>query len=203
LPDHESRDSSLSSIPRRTVGALLRRVPGNLYGGLIFLILESVSRFPSHTFRLFAYRSFGMTVGPSAHIYRGLEVREPHQVSIGANTIVGHNVILDGRGILSIGENVNLSSQTAIWTMTHDPQSSTFAATTGQVSIGRDAWLGFRATVLPGISIGEGAVVASGSVVTKDVAPFAIVAGVPARQVGTRSCEIAYELGASSQLAFV
>jgi acetyltransferase-like isoleucine patch superfamily enzyme len=178
-------------------------VPGSAQNGVIFLVLDMVSRVPSHGFRVWAYRLFGMKIGDTAHIYGGLEVREPHRVSIANSVIVGHDVILDGRGGLRIEENVNLSSQTAIWTMTHDPQSSTFLATTGQVTIGRDAWLGFRCTVLPGITIGEGAVVASGAVVTKDVAPYAIVAGVPAKQVGTRNCTIDYDLGASgNHLAF-
>jgi acetyltransferase-like isoleucine patch superfamily enzyme len=188
---------------KRIAGAALATVPDALRDGLIFWILDRVGRVPSHNFRRAVYAKFGMKFGAGAHVYGGLEIREPHRVSLGANAIVGHDVILDGRGGLLIGDNVNVSSQTAIWTMTHDPQSSTFAATTAPVTIGRNAWLGFRCTILPGVEVGEGAIVASGAVVTKAVAPFAIVAGVPARQVGTRACPIDYDLGTGNHLAFV
>jgi acetyltransferase-like isoleucine patch superfamily enzyme len=189
---------------KRLAGFALAAVPAKLQAGLIFLVLAKVAKVPSHRFRCTVYRSFGMKIGPTAHVYGGLEVREPHRVSIGNGVIVGHDVILDGRGGLSVESNVNISSQTAIWTMTHDPQSSTFEATTAPVVVEKHAWLGFRCTVLPGVRIGEGAVVASGAIVTKDVAPYAIVAGVPARQVGTRSCPIEYDLGATNNpLAFV
>lgn len=188
----------------RLLGGSLRSMKPKVRNGLVFLALRLVAGVPSHRFRVGVYRRFGMTIGSSAHLYGGLEVRDPHLITIAESVIVGHDVILDGRGGLRIDQNVNLSSQSAIWTMTHDPQSSTFAAVTGAVVVGRDAWLGFRCTVLPGVTIGEGAVVATGAVVTKDVAPYAIVAGVPARQVGTRACEIAYDLGTpDNYLAFV
>jgi maltose O-acetyltransferase len=59
----------------------------------------------------------------------------------------------------------------------------------GDVVIGDRVWIGYRAIVLPGVSIGEGAVVGAGAVVTKDVEPCAIVAGNPARKVGERAVE--------------
>jgi acetyltransferase-like isoleucine patch superfamily enzyme len=177
---------------KRLAGRVLAAVPDRQRDGLIFLVLAKV------------YRQFGMKIGLTAHVYGGLEIREPHRVSLGNGVVVGHDVILDGRGGLTIEENVNISSQTAIWTMTHDPQSPTFAATTSPVVVEKHSWLGFRCVVLPGVRIGEGAVVASGAIVTKDVAPYTIVAGVPARQVGTRDCAISYDLGASNNsLAFV
>jgi maltose O-acetyltransferase len=62
------------------------------------------------------------------------------------------------------------------------------------VVIGDHAWIGYRALVLPGVTIGEGGVVAAGAVVTKDVPPYAIVAGNPARVVGQRTRDLTYEL---------
>jgi acetyltransferase-like isoleucine patch superfamily enzyme len=145
--------------------------------------------------RVRLYQLDGLTIGDNSHIYGRVELRNPSNIKIGANTTVGHDVILDGRGGIVIHENVNLSSDVAIWTLTHDPQSPTFDTWAGPVTIERYAWLGFRSTVLPGVTIGEGAVVAAGAVVTKNVAPFAIVGGVPAVVLGERSRDLRYELG--------
>jgi acetyltransferase-like isoleucine patch superfamily enzyme len=64
----------------------------------------------------------------------------------------------------------------------------------GPVEIGPRAWIAYQAIVLPGLRIGEGAVVAAGSVVSRDVEPFAIVAGSPARKVGERNPDLRYHL---------
>ena len=79
-------------------------------------------------------------------------------------------------------------------TLGHDPQSSTFGDRGGDVIIGDRVWIGYGALVMPGITIGEGAVVAAGAVVTKDVEPFTIVAGVPAKPIGQRNRDLTYEL---------
>jgi maltose O-acetyltransferase len=60
--------------------------------------------------------------------------------------------------------------------------------------VGDRAWIGYRAIVLPGVSIGEGAVVGAGAVVSRDVPPFTIVAGNPARPIGERSRVLTYQL---------
>lgn len=188
---------------RRLLGLALRAFPLERRGGLITLLLQYVAKAPSHAFRLWAYRLVGMTIGERAHIYGGLEVREPDRVEIGGASIVGHNVILDGRSGIKIGKNVNISSEAAIWTLQHDPQSPSFGTTGGQVVVDDRAWLSFRCTVLPGVHIGEGAVVAAGSIVTKDVEPFTIVAGIPARKIGVRTRDLDYDLAADGHLAFV
>ena len=79
-----------------------------------------------------------------------------------------------------------------IWTAQHDYRSRTFAAAGGPVVIEDFVWLGPRAIVLPGVTIGKGAVVAAGAVVTKDVAPYAVVAGVPAVKVRERPHDLDY-----------
>jgi acetyltransferase-like isoleucine patch superfamily enzyme len=114
-------------------------------------------------------------------------------VTIGDGSVIGFDAILDGRGGLTIGRNVNLSSEVAIWTAQHDHRSPTFAARCAPVTIGDRAWLSFRTTILPGVTIGDGAVVAAGAVVTTDVPPFAIVGGIPARIIGVRTRELSYE----------
>lgn len=164
--------------------------------GLISLGAWLTARVPSHMVRNAAYRwVFRMHMAPGATVYGGVEVRAPWRVSIGRNSIVGHGCLLDGRRGLVIGENVNISSGAWIWTLQHDAHAPDFAAVGGPVTIGDRAWICTRATVLPGADVGEGAVVAAGAVVTGPVAPYTIVGGVPAREIGKRDRALTYELG--------
>ncbi len=142
---------------------------------------------PSRRLRHAVYRAMGLTLGDGAVIYRGLELRDPGRVRIGEGSVIGFDAVLDGRFGITIGRHVNLSSQVAIWTMQHDHRDPAFRARGAPVSIGDRAWLSFRVTLLPGVSVGEGAVVAAGAIVTRDVEAYTIVAGVPARVVGQRS----------------
>jgi acetyltransferase-like isoleucine patch superfamily enzyme len=124
-------------------------------------------------------------------------VRDPQGVSIGANSTVGSWAILDGRRAIQIGRNVNLSSEVALWTLQHDPQSESFAVTGGPITIEDYAWISFRATILPGVTVGRGAVVAAGAVVAKDVPPHKIVGGIPAKVIGERRADLSYQLGSA------
>jgi len=133
-----------------------------------------------------------MKIDRSAWIYARCEVRSPRGITIGANSVIGIDGILDGRGGIVIGRNVNLSSQVAIWTAEHDANHPLFQVRLEPVVIEDFAWLSFRATVLPGVTVARGGVVAAGSVVTKDVPPYAIVAGVPAKGIGTRAHDLRY-----------
>lgn len=118
----------------------------------------------------------------------------PWKLSIGKNSIIGNDAMLDARNGITIGNNVSLSMGVWIWTMEHDPQDPYFGAKGGSVVIGDYAWISCRVVILPGVTIGKGAVVAAGAVVTKDVAPFTIVGGVPARTLGKRTKDLRYTL---------
>ena len=100
-----------------------------------------------------------------------------------------------GGGVI-IGNNVDIAQETNIWTEQHDYNSPTYKSVCKEVIIEDYVWLASRVTVLPGVHIGRGAVVASGAVVTKDVPPLAIVAGIPAKIIGYRKEEaLQYHLG--------
>ena len=164
--------------------------------GLKFLLLRLTGYIPSVRLRRYIYaRLWGMRVCANTVIYGGAEVREPRKIKIGEHTNIGHGAVLDGRMGLTIGENVNLSSGVWIWTLQHDPQSPEFGAKGGPVMIEDYVWVSCRTTILPGVTIGRGAVVAAGAVVTKSVAPYTIVGGVPAKPIGCRTDNLTYVLG--------
>ena len=171
--------------------------------GLLFLFLHCLMRLPSQSIRHTLLRILGMNIHKSSVIYMFCELRSPWTIEIGSNTTIGHSCVLDGRGDLSIGNSVNLSSDVMIWTAEHDVQSSSFAPTIAKVCIEDYAWLCCRSIILPGVTIGRGSVVAAGAVVTKSVEPYTIVAGIPAKPIGTRSKDLDYSLGISSSIWFV
>jgi maltose O-acetyltransferase len=107
---------------------------------------------------------------------------------------VGRYCQLDARGGITIGRNVVIASHALLVTADHDPDDPGFAGRLGPICIEDRVWIGSRATVLRNVTIGEGAVVAAGSVVTRDVEAWAIVGGVPARRIGTRNRTQSYEI---------
>jgi acetyltransferase-like isoleucine patch superfamily enzyme len=150
---------------------------------------------PSHAIRLFLYRHvFGIKIGRHSFIHFGCRFYRPGGVSIGDNCVIGHCCLLDGREGLTIGRNVNIAGETAIYTQEHDIRSPTFAATGGPVVVEDYAFTGSRAMILPGVIVGRGAGIAAGAVVTKDVEEYTIVGGVPARKIGERTRDLEYQL---------
>ncbi len=119
-------------------------------------------------------------------ILEGFHIRNPKGITLDGGVNIGPKVLLDGRCGLSIGKSAVIAYEAIIWTLNHDYNDIHFAAKGGPVKIGEYAWICSRSIILPGISIGKGAVVASNAVVTKDVPDYAIVAGVPAKIIGHR-----------------
>ena len=142
---------------------------------------------PIHSIRLTLLRSvFKVKFPKDSIIYCRCRFFHPWGVHIGHNSIVGDYGFLDGRFGLNIGNNVNIAGEVRIYTIEHDITSPTFAGKGGPVTINDWTYIGTRVTILPGVTIGEGAVVASGSVVTKDVAPWTMVGGIPAKFIKNR-----------------
>jgi len=183
---------------RRLLPGPVKRLANSLYwwayDGRDFAA-EVVGRIPFHSLRLFLYRHLlKITVGKKTSIHRNCRFYFPPGVTIGAHSIVNRDVLLDGRMGLVIKDNVSISEGSALITLEHDPNSPSFANRGRQVVVEDRVFIGMRALILPGVVLGEGAVVAAGAVVTRDVAPFQIVAGVPARVIGERRQDLNYEL---------
>ena len=164
-------------------------------------IIINIGNIPSITLRISLYRMLGVDVAKNVDIHYKTEIRTPYNLHIGKGSIIGDNALLDARNGLQMGENVNISSNVSIYTEQHDHRDEHFRCTEGQdksVTIGDRVWLGSNVTVLPGVKIGEGAVCCAGCVVTKDVAPFEVVAGIPAKKVNIRPQSLSYEFDGST-----
>jgi len=115
---------------------------------------------------------------------------QSNQVSIGDGSFVNTGCQFEGFGRIDIGSHVFLGPQVMILTSTHEIDEDGQVArmpVCKPVRIGDRCWLGARATVLPGVTIGEGTIIGAGAVVTKDCKPGAVYVGVPARQL--RLCQ--------------
>ena len=173
----------------------------DVWSDLRLRLLAEVGRVPSHRVRNACYRRAGMTLPATSSIHWRAEFYAPERIVVGEHVTIGDSAFLDGRSGLSIGSSVNLGSHVTIYTREHDVHSPDFAETGAPVTIGDRAWVSSHAIVLPGVSIGEGAVVAAGAVVTKDVDPFTIVGGNPAKPIGRRSTQLSYQLGYAKRFA--
>lgn len=108
------------------------------------------------------------------------------RVSIGEDTFVNTGVFFDGSGQITVGSNVHLAMEVMLLTGGHelgDEHRRGGAVTTGEIVIGDGVWVGARAVVLPGVTIGRGSVVGAGAVVTRSCEPNAVYAGNPARKI--------------------
>jgi maltose O-acetyltransferase len=176
-----------------------------------------VGYIPSHTLRLFLYRHvFRIQIGKDSSIHWRAEFNLPSGIAIGHNTIIGNDAFLDGRfkrdkgnrtlaqyikdflnppkRPLTIGNNVSIAGEVRIYTMEHDINDPYFTETAAPVVIEDYVVIGTRVTILPGVHIGKGAVIATGAVVTKDVAPYTVVGGVPAKEISKRNTNLRYTL---------
>lgn len=155
--------------------------------GLVWIFINSIlSNLPLIGLRNKGLRLLGVKMSSNVRFYQGFHVRNPHNIEIGDGVSIGPKVLLDGRRGLTIGSNVTIAYEAIIWTLNHDYNDINFIAKGAPVIIEDYAWICCRSIILPGIKIGRGAIVASGAVVTKDVPPFSIVAGVPAKIIGYR-----------------
>jgi acetyltransferase-like isoleucine patch superfamily enzyme len=161
---------------------------------LIYSTNHLVNHVPAHWFRLFWYRTvMRFKIGPKSSVLLGTHFDTRQNVNIGAGSTINERCRLDNRGGLFIGDSVSISADVILLTADHDVQSSHFEGRTRPIQIGDHVFIGTRAMVLPGVKLGEGCVVAAGSVVTKDVPAFAIVAGIPAKKIGERNQSLQYD----------
>ena len=174
-----------------------------LIAGAICAYLHNdwINGIPSRTLRGLYLRSWLGNTGAGTHVQMHCRFLNGRKVLLGDRNVINFGCLLDGRKHeITTGSDVSMGPEASILTLGHDPQSRDFSDKGGPVRIGDRVWIGYRALVLPGVTIGEGAVVAAGAVVSRDVEPFTIVAGTPAKVIGTRERSLDYKLSYSPWL---
>ena len=149
--------------------------------------------------RYFYFKYKLKSLGKDVSFGAGTTVREGKGISVGNNVRIGQKCTLSGMGGINIGNNVSFGQEVLIWSDNHDYLSPSTLPYSSEcilkpVEISDNVWIGARSCILPGVKIGEGAVIAMGSVVTKDVPACAVVGGNPAKIIKYRDADKYKEL---------
>ena len=191
MKDKNGKELTLGEV----IYKLFKRLESILLEFGVFL-LHCIGLIPLHHFRRFCYRLAGVKIGKGSTLHMGTVFYETGNIIIGKDTIIGEKAVLDGRDKIIIGNHVDIASEVMIYNSEHDIETEDFKAIIAPVMIEDYVFIGPRAIILPGVKIGKGAVVGAGAVVTKDVPPFSIAGGVPAKIIGERRLKIPqYKLG--------
>ena len=152
--------------------------------GLVFRLLPETRCFG---LKRRCLRWAGVNVAKHVRVCSSIKVFGTGKLSIGEDTWIGHECLIVSACFVQIGANVDIAPRVYIGTGSHkldvDGARSAGVGTTKPVKIGDGAWLGAGCLILPGVTIGEKAVVAAGAVVTNDVKPYTLAGGVPARVI--------------------
>jgi putative colanic acid biosynthesis acetyltransferase WcaF len=160
----------------------LRRLIWNICWALLY----RVSPRPFHSWRALMLRCFGAKLGPDCHFYPDSKVWAPWNLICADHVAAGDGVEIYNPAILRLDSHVILSQQAYICGATHDYNDPAFPLIAYPMHFGAYAWVCARASVAPGVNLGEGAVLGLGSIATKDLEPWSVNVGVPAVKIKER-----------------
>ncbi len=158
----------------------MQKVKIQWYLFLVFVLNVVYNALPFFAVKNIFLRMIGIRVGRRTYIHTPVKFFALRHLTIGGNSTINPRCYLDARRGISIGNNVNIAHGTKIYTLGHDVTVSDVPLVGKSVSIEDDAFIFANVMIMPGVTIGEGAVVFPGSVVVKDVPPYTVVGGNPA-----------------------
>jgi maltose O-acetyltransferase len=164
-------------------------------GFMNFLWNDIVTHIPMRIFRKTFLRMFNRKISKSCVILLHTRIINFWSIVIKERAVINQHVVLDCRRYpITIEHDADIGPYTRIWTLAHLPDSSDHQVAGGPVNISHHVWIASGVTILPSVTIGEGAVVGAASVVSKSIPPLEIWAGTPARFIRRRDNKLAYSL---------
>jgi putative colanic acid biosynthesis acetyltransferase WcaF len=154
--------------------------------GVVYHLFFRFSPRLMHGWRRFLLRAFGATIGRDCHIYPKAQIWAPWNLVCGALSSVADGAIVYNPQTITLGSHSVVSQYAYLCGATHDYDHPDFPLISSTIVIGDYAWVCARASVLPGVAVGEGAVLGLGAVAAKDLEPWGVYAGSPARRVKDR-----------------
>jgi putative colanic acid biosynthesis acetyltransferase WcaF len=154
--------------------------------GIVYALLFRPSPRSLHAWRSFLLRAFGATIGPNCHIYPGARIWAPWNLFCADQAAIADGAVVYNPRQVTLGSHAIISQEAYLCGATHDYEDPGFPLVSSEISIGAYAWVCARATVQPGVSVGEGAVLALGAVATRNLDAWSVYAGIPARKIKAR-----------------
>ena len=175
---------SFESVPTRLAAGnrLLRAL-----WGLVWLLLYRPSPRPLHVWRRALLRAFGARVGAGAHPYPGARIWAPWNLTMERDSCLADAVDCYCVARITIGARATVSQYSYLCSASHDHRDPAMPLVAAPIVIEPKAWVAADVFIGPGVRVGEGAVVGARSTVMRDVAPWTVVAGTPARPCGSRA----------------
>ena len=179
-PSSSSPDPFLQ--PAFPIENRLRRALWNV----CWLLLYRPSPRPMHAWRAFLLDRFGAKLGPHCHFYPGSKIWAPWNLTCEDQVTAADGAEIYNPAPIAIGSHAILSQSSYLCGATHDYDNPAFPLLAYPMEVGAYAWICARASVGPGVKVGEGSVLGLGSVATRDLDPWWVYAGVPAVKVKAR-----------------
>jgi putative colanic acid biosynthesis acetyltransferase WcaF len=168
--------------PAFSLGDRMRRLVWNICWATFY----RMSPRPLHSWRSFLLRAFGATMGPACHFYPGSKIWAPWNLICADQVTAGDGAEIYNPAPITLGSHAILSQDAYVCAATHDYDDPAFPLIAYAMSIGAYAWICARASVAPGVNVGEGAVLGLGSVATRNLEAWTVNAGTPAVKIKER-----------------
>jgi len=176
-------DQDAYTRPAFSASNRLRRLAWNTF----WFILFRPSPRPLHSWRAFLLRLFGATLGPDCHFYPAAKVWAPWNLICADHVAAGNGVEIYNPSPMTFDSHVILSQDAYLCGATHDYNDPAFPLLSYRMHFGQYSWICARASVGPGVNVGEGAVLGLGAVATRDLDPWTVYTGNPAQPLRGRT----------------
>lgn len=169
---------------RHSIASRIGRVVWNIVWALFFRTTPRGNLF--RPWRIFLLKLFGAKVEWSSNVLPSCRIWQPWKLEMGAYACLSQRVDCYNADWIRIGKQATISQDAFLCTASHDISNVNMELTTAPLILGPQTWICARAVILPGVTVGEGAVVACASVVAKNVEPWSVVGGNPAKFIKHR-----------------
>ncbi|MEY8688528.1 MAG: putative colanic acid biosynthesis acetyltransferase [Leptothrix sp. (in: b-proteobacteria)] len=191
-----SRTSSFSAVPSARSAydgpsTSMRNRLGRVLWGLVRLLLIRPSPRPCHAWRAAVLRLCGARLGPRCHIYPGARIWAPWNLDCADAVGIADGAVIYNPSLVRLGSHAIVSQDAYLCGASHDHNDPAFPMVNRPITLGAYAWVAARAVVGPGVTLGDGAVLGLASVAMRDLAPWTVYVGAPARPVNPRTPHVA------------
>jgi putative colanic acid biosynthesis acetyltransferase WcaF len=155
--------------------------------GIVYVSLFRLSPRPFHAWRRMLLRAFGAKLAHHTYVYPSARIWAPWNLACDEYAAIADGSIIYNPELVHMGTHSIVSQQAYICGATHDYDDPTFPLIAAPITLGSHSWVCARATVQPGVTLGEGSILALGAVATRSLDAWTVYGGVPARRIKTRN----------------